>query len=107
MPSGTRGRRYGRGMAAVEALGTGDITKVGVIVIVALVLIGLLLSIVLTALVARIIILVVVIALAVLVWQQRTHVKNSIENCHLSATFFGVHLDAPDSVQRKCHQLNR
>ena len=94
-------------MAAVEALNSGDITKIGIGVIVALVVIGALLSIVITAIVGRIIVLAVVVALAVLVWQQRTQVKNQIESCHLSATFFGIHLSAPDSVLRKCHQLNR
>ena len=51
-----------------------------------------------------IIVLVLVVVLAVLVWQQRTHVENSINNhsCHLNATFFGVHLDAPSSVQKAC-----
>jgi protein-S-isoprenylcysteine O-methyltransferase Ste14 len=93
-------------MAAVEALSSSDITKVGIIVIVALVVIGALLSIVITAIVGRIIVLVVVVALAVLVWQQRGHVKDQIESCHPSATFFGVHLDTPDSVQRKCHEVS-
>jgi protein-S-isoprenylcysteine O-methyltransferase Ste14 len=94
-------------MAAVEALSTGDITKIGVVVIVALVLIGALLSIVITAIVGRIVILVVVVALGILVWQQRTHVKDQIDSCKLSTTFFGVHLDAPDSVKRKCQQVSR
>jgi hypothetical protein len=92
-------------MAAVEALSFSDITKVGVVVIVALVLIGALLSIVITAIVGRIIVAVVVVVLAVLVWQQRGHVKDQIESCHPSATFFGVHIDTPDSVQRKCHEI--
>jgi protein-S-isoprenylcysteine O-methyltransferase Ste14 len=85
------------------ALNSANITKIGIVIIVALVLIGALLSIVLTALVARIIILVVVIGLAVLVWQQRTHIKDQIDKCKLDATFFGVHVNAPDSVQRHCH----
>jgi hypothetical protein len=89
-------------MSSVEALSSSDITKVGVIVIVALVLIGALLSIVITAIVGRIVVLVVVVALAVLVWQQRTHVKDRIESCHFSTTFFGVHLDAPQSVKDHC-----
>jgi protein-S-isoprenylcysteine O-methyltransferase Ste14 len=91
-------------MAAVEALSSSDVTKVGIIVIVALVLVGALLSILITAIVGRIIILVVVIALGVVVWQQRTHVKDQIDKCHLSVSFFGVHLDAPDSVVKECKQ---
>jgi protein-S-isoprenylcysteine O-methyltransferase Ste14 len=94
-------------MAAVEALSSGDVTKVGVIVIVALVVIGVLLSIVISAIVGRIIVLVVVVGLAIVVWQQRTHVKHQIESCHPSATFFGVHLDTPDSVQRKCSDVKQ
>lgn len=95
-------------MANVEALSSSDITKVGVIVIVALLLIGALLSIVITAVIGRIIIAVVVVVAAVLVWQQRTHVKDQIENCKFSTTFFGVHLDAPDSVKQECQKrLNR
>jgi len=89
-------------MAAVEALSSSDVTKVGIIVIVALVVIGALISIVITAIVGRIIVLVVVVGLAVLVWQQRTHVKNQIDKCNLSVSFFGIHLDAPDSAVKAC-----
>lgn len=92
-------------MAPVQALNVQDITKVGIIVIVALVVIGALLSIVITAIVGRIIILVVVVGLAIFVWQQRGHVKDQINShkCDLNATFFGIHLDAPDSVKRQCN----
>jgi len=91
-------------MAAVEALSSSDVTKVGIIVIVALLLIGALLSIVITAIVGRIIVLVVVVVAAFLVWQQRTHIKDQVNShkCDLNATFFGVHLDAPDSVKQAC-----
>lgn len=93
-------------MTAV-ALNSDNITKIGIVIIVALVVIGALLSIVLTALVARIIILVVVIGLAVVVWQQRTHIKDQVDKCKLDATFFGVHISAPDSVQQHCHSIRR
>ena len=95
-------------MAAVEALSSSDVTKVGVIVIVALVVIGALLSIVITAIVGRIIVLVVVVALGLLVWQQRGHVQDKINShkCDLNATFFGIHLDAPDSVVKECQRKN-
>jgi len=91
-------------MSSVEALNANDITKVGLIVIVALVVIGALLSFVITAIVGRIIILVVVVAAAAFVWQQRTHIKDEINTnkCNLHATFFGIHLDAPDSVKKAC-----
>ena len=93
-------------MAAVEALSSSDVTKVGIIVIVALVVFGALLSIVITAIVGRIIVLVVVVALGVLVWQQRTHVKDQIDKCDLSVSFFGVHIDAPESVVTECLKKN-
>jgi protein-S-isoprenylcysteine O-methyltransferase Ste14 len=93
-------------MADAAALNLNDITKVGVVLIVALVLIGVLLSIVITAVVARLVILLVVVVLAVFVWQQRTHVKDEINarRCNLHATFFGFHLDAPQSVVAACRR---
>ncbi len=91
-------------MNTVDALNAGDITKVGVAVIIALVVIGALLSLVITALIGRLIILAVVIVAAVFVWQQRGHVQDQINahKCDLNATFFGIHLDAPDSVKQAC-----
>ena len=91
-------------MSSVEALNANDITKVGRIVIVALGVGGALLSMVITAIVGRIVILVVVVAAAAFVWQQRTHIKDEINTnkCNLHATFFGIHLDAPDSVKQAC-----
>jgi protein-S-isoprenylcysteine O-methyltransferase Ste14 len=88
----------------VEALDTGNITKIGVIVIVALVVVGVLLSLVISALIARVIILVVVVGLAVLVWQQRTHIKDQVDKCQLNATFFGIHVSAPQSVVNECNK---
>ena len=91
-------------MRRTEALNAGDITKIGVIAIIALVVIGILLSLVITAVIGRLIILAVVIVLGVFVWQQRTSVRDSFDKhkCDLNATFFGVHLDAPDSVKQAC-----
>ncbi len=93
-------------MAAIEALNAGDITKVGVIAIIALLIIGILLSIVITALVGRLIVVVIVIVLGIFVWQQRTSVVNGFDKhkCDLNATFFGIHLDASDSVKQACRQ---
>jgi len=92
-------------MTAV-ALNSDNITKIGIVIIVALVVIGALLSIVITALVGRLIILVLVVGLAIFVWQQRTHVKDEVNKnkCNLHATFFGFHLDAPQSVVNACHR---
>jgi hypothetical protein len=91
-------------MSSVAALNVQDITKVGVIVIVALVVVGVVLSLIITALIGRLVILAVVVVLAVFVWQQRGHVKDEINahKCDLNATFFGIHLDAPNSVKQVC-----
>lgn len=93
-------------MTAVEALSSENITKIGVVVIAALVLVGALLSIVITKLVGRLVILVVVVALGALVWQQRGHIEDKINKnaCDLKATFFGIHLDAPASVKQACQK---
>jgi protein-S-isoprenylcysteine O-methyltransferase Ste14 len=98
-------RGYRHGVSSAAALNAADITKVGVVIIVALVVIGALLSIVITALVWRLVILAVVVALGIFVWQQRTHVKDQINahTCNLHATFFGFHLDVPQSVVERCH----
>jgi protein-S-isoprenylcysteine O-methyltransferase Ste14 len=92
-------------MTAV-ALSAANITQIGIVIIVALVVIGVLLSIVITALVGRLIILALVVGLAIFVWQQRTHVKDEINShkCNLHATFFGFHLDAPQSVINACRR---
>jgi Flp pilus assembly protein TadB len=96
-------RGYRSAMPAV-ALSSNNITTIGLIIITAIVVIGVLLSLVITALVARIVILVLVVGLAVLVWQQRTYIKDKFDNCDLQATFFGIHLDAPQSVIDQCNQ---
>ncbi len=87
-----------------SALDAGDITKVGVVVIVALVLIGALLSLIVTALLGRLLVLAVVVALAIVVWVQRTSVEHAFTSkaCNLDTTFFGVHLDPPDAVRQAC-----
>lgn len=92
-------------MARVEALGSGDITRVGVIITIALVIVALLLSIVITAVIGRIIIVVILAALIAFVWQQRSHVQDEInKHCNPNATFFGFHLDVPRSVVQACRE---
>jgi multisubunit Na+/H+ antiporter MnhE subunit len=93
-------------MSSVDAIGSSDITKIGVGIIVALIVLGALLSFVITALIGRVVILVVVVVLGIFVWQQRTHVEDRVNShkCDLNATFFGVHLDAPDRVKQACQQ---
>jgi hypothetical protein len=88
------------------ALESTNLTKLGIGVIVALVVVGLLLSMIITALVARVVILVVVVGLAVWVWQQRTSIRDDIDKCHLSASFFGVHVSAPADVVKRCTSLH-
>jgi len=92
-------------MSSVEALNANDITKIGVIVIIGLVVAGVLLSLVITAVIGRLVILAVVIVAGIFVWQQRTHIKDEVNanKCNLHATFFGIHLAVPDSVRQACN----
>ncbi len=89
-------------MTAPVALQSNNITAVGVGVIIALIVIGAVLSFVITALVGRIVVLAVVVVLGVIVWVQRTDVQNRVNDCHLSASFFGVHVNAPKDVRQHC-----
>lgn len=86
----------------VESLDAGNITKIGIGVIAALVVVGLLLSLLVTAIVGRIVVVVVVVVLAVFVWQQRTSIENKIKAHKCNLTFFGVHLNPPDSLKQFC-----
>ena len=90
--------------AASLALDAGNITRIGVVVIVALLLAGVLLSVVITAIIARLVLLAVVVAGAILVWHQRTDIIDKVNSraCKLDATFFGVHLDGPQAVRNAC-----
>ncbi len=85
-----------------QALDATDVTTIGVGVIIALVVIGFLLSIVITKIVGRIITVVVVLVLAGIVWGQRQSVENKIDDKACNLTFFGVHLDPPDSFAARC-----
>ena len=89
-------------MSSGAALDSGQITKIGVGVIVGLVVVGIVLSLIITAIVGRIVILVVVVALGILVWQQRTVIEDHVKKCQLSMTFFGVHVNAPKDVRQHC-----
>jgi hypothetical protein len=85
------------------ALQANDVTAIGVGVIVVIVVLGFLLSLVFAKILAKIVVLVVVVALGLLVWQQRTSVENKIkDNACGGYTFFGIHLDPPDDVQKAC-----
>jgi hypothetical protein len=95
----------------LNGLDAADVTKIGIGVIIALVVIGVLVGLLITAIIGRVLIAVIVIGLAVFVWQQRSSVENKInhEKKHVcnsfDATFFGIHLDAPSSVKKKCRHL--
>lgn len=88
------------------ALQSDNITKLAVGATVGVVVLGLLLCLVLTAVISRIVILAIVIVLAAFVWQQRDHIDNRVNknDCNLSATFFGVHVQAPKDVVAACQQ---
>ena len=97
-------------MSHVEALQSTDITKIGIGIIVALVVIGALISIVVTAIIGRLIILVVVVVLGVLVWAQRSSIQNKVDDfkaghvqsCQFDKSFFGIHVKAPQSLVNEC-----
>jgi hypothetical protein len=99
-------------MSHVEALQSTDITKIGIGVIVALVVLGALLSLVVTAIVGRLIILVVVVALGIFVWSERSSIQNKVDDfknghvasCQFDKTFFGIHVKAPASLVAECEQ---
>jgi hypothetical protein len=84
------------------ALDAGDVTKIGIGAIVAIVVIGILLSMLITALIGRVIVLIVVVLLAVFVWVQRSSIEDKIHEHKCHFTFFGVHLDPPQSLQKYC-----
>jgi hypothetical protein len=92
-------------MSAV-ALDSGQIGKLGVGLIIAIAVIGVLLSMLVTAIVGRIVILVAVVALGVLIWQQRVTIQDHVKKCDLNMTFFGVHVNAPQDVVDQCRRTN-
>jgi hypothetical protein len=91
------------------ALDSGDITKIGVGATIAIVVIGLILGMIITALVARVIILVIVVALGVFIWQQRAVIQDHVEHCdkYKSLSFFGFHIDTPESVLKVCQERGK
>jgi uncharacterized membrane protein len=91
-------------MTMLSALDSGQIGKIGIGVIVGLVVLGALISLVITAIVGRILVLVVVVVLGVLVWQQRASIQDHVKKCDPNMSFFGVHVNAPQSVVDQCQQ---
>ena len=89
-------------MSHLLAVDAGDITKIGVGVIVGLVVIGIILSLIITAIIGRVLIAIVVIVLGIFVWQQRSSIEHKIHTKHCNFTFFGVHLDPPQALKKHC-----
>lgn len=90
-------------MSAV-GIAPADLGKLGDAVTAVLVVIGIVLVLVLTALIARIVIAIIVIALAVIIWHQRGAIEHRIDQhiCPPRLSFFGLHVDAPPSLQNFC-----
>ena len=83
----------------VAALDAGDVTKLGVGIIIALIVIGLIISALITKLVVRIIVAIAVVVLAFVVWHQRTVIEHRISEQKCNFQFLGVHLDPPDKSE--------
>jgi uncharacterized metal-binding protein len=91
-------------MSSVTALDSAQITKIGVGLIIALVVVGFVLSLIITAILGRVIIAVVVVALAILVWQQRTVIEDHVKKCQLDMSFLGIHVDTSQHVEQACNK---
>ena len=91
---------------AVEALDTDQAETIGIVVIIAVVLIGAVVSAVITAILGRIVVIAVVVLLAAVVWSQRAHISSAAKNC--DASFFGIHLTPSNAdVKRYCQNSGR
>ena len=88
--------------SGITALNAGNVTALGIGVIAALIVIGIVLTALVTAIIGRILVFVVMVVLAVVVWQQRSTIENRISQHKCNFSFFGVHLDPPDSLKKYC-----
>jgi flagellar motor component MotA len=89
-----------------QALDTDQAKTVGVVVIVAVVLIGFVISAIVTAIVGRIVVIVVVLLLAGLVWTQRAEISSAARKCN--ASFFGIELTPSNpTIRQHCQDLSR
>lgn len=91
--------------APAPAISADSITGVSIGVIVVLVIIGLLIGLLIAKLIVRVIVALIVVALAIVVWQQRGHVRHDFNSrvCNADATFFRIHLDPSDELRQKCN----
>jgi flagellar motor component MotA len=89
-----------------HALDTDQAKTIGVVVILAVVIIGFVISAIITAIVARIVIIVVVLLLAGFVWTQRAQISSAAKKC--DATFFGVNLTPSNpTLKQRCQDISR
>jgi hypothetical protein len=88
----------------VDAISVSSLTGIGIGVTVALVVLGVILGLIVTAILGRVLIALVVIGLAIFVWVERGAIENKVADkaCPPSLSFFGVHVDAPDSYRHYC-----
>lgn len=86
------------------ALEISGVRNIGTGLLIGLVVVAILLALIVKSLVGRIVVVVVVIALGTYVWQQRTSIEHKLtkNKCQLSATFFGIHVNAPNDVVQAC-----
>ena len=89
---------------AAEALDTGQAETIGIVVIVAMVLVGIVVSAIITAIVGRLVVLAVVVLLVAFVWTQRASIASAAKKC--DATFLGIHL-TPGNAELKRHCQGR
>lgn len=89
-----------------QALDTDKAKTIGVVVIVAVLLIGFVISAIITAIIGRIVVILVVLVLAGLVWTQRANISSSAKRC--DPTFLGVHLTPSNpTIRQHCQDISR
>jgi hypothetical protein len=87
-----------------QAFDTDQAKALGIGIVIAVIVIGLIAALLVRAIVGRIIALVVMVAIAALVWTQRASIEAAAKKC--DATFFGIHLTPSDSqLKQKCQEL--
>lgn len=88
------------------AFNTDQAKTVGIFVIVAAVVAGVLLSFVFTKLTGRLIVAAIVVAFGIFVWTQRDAIDNDAKKC--DARFLGIHLTPSNTALKKhCQQIER
>jgi flagellar motor component MotA len=89
---------------AAQALDTDQAKTIGIVVIIAVVLIGAVVSAIITAIIGRIVVIAVVLLLAAFVWTQRSAISSAAKKC--DASFLGVHLTPSNpTLKRHCQSI--